>query len=131
MTSVQSPFLRGVIAIDAVACAASGALLAFAAEPLAAITGLSAELTRPAGVFLLAWTLVLAAAASRPALPRAVVWLLIAVNVAWVVESVLVLLLGWAQPNATGYAFVIGQAIATAAIAELQFIALRRSRQVA
>ncbi|WP_374469275.1 hypothetical protein [Phenylobacterium sp.] len=131
MTHVRSPLLRGLIAIDAVACAASGALLAFAAEPLATITGLAPDLTRPAGVFLLAWTLVLATAASRPTLSRAAVWTLIAVNVIWVVESALVLLLGWAQPTAAGYGFVIAQAVAVAAIAELQFVALRRAATVA
>ena len=131
MTDIQSPFLRAVIALDAAACAVSGALLAFAAAPLAGVTGLPVDLTRPAGVFLLGWTLVLAWAASRPALPRAVVWTLIAVNLIWVAESALVLLLGWAAPTAAGYAFVVVQALAVLAIADLQYLALRRARACA
>ena len=77
---VQSTFLRRVIAFDAITCAAAGALLTFAAEPLAAMTGLGVELTRPAGIFLLAWTAILAFAASRPALPRAAVWGIVGMN---------------------------------------------------
>lgn len=131
MSLVQSPFLRRLIAIDAVACLASGGLLAFAAGPLAAVTGLSPALTRPAGIFLLAWSLLLAGLATRPALPRGVVWALVAVNAAWAVESGLLLALGWASPTPAGYGFVIVQALAVAALAELQVLALRRAPRLA
>ncbi|MCR5877866.1 hypothetical protein [Phenylobacterium sp. J367] len=127
---VQSTFLRRVIAFDAVTCVAAGALMTFAAEPLAALTGLSADLTRPAGIFLLAWAAVLACAASRPALPRAVVWTIIAMNLAWVAESALLLLLGWASPTALGYGFVVVQALAVAVIADLQYVGLKRAAAV-
>ena len=128
---VQSTFLRRIIALDAAACAASGALMAFAAGPLAGVTGLQPGLTQPTGVFLLVWAAFLAFLATRPALPRAVVWLLIGVNLVWVVESALFLALGWVQPTALGYAFVIAQAAAVALIAELQFLALRRAQAIA
>lgn len=131
MSDVQSPFLRRVIAVDAAACAASGALMAFAAQPLAALTGLQPELTQPAGGFLLVWAALLGFLATRPVLPRAVVWTLIGVNVLWIVESALVLMLGWAQPTALGYGFVIAQAAAVAVIADLQFVGLRRAQRTA
>lgn len=102
MSDVQSPFLRRVIAVDAAACAVSGALMAFAAQPLAALTGLQPELTQPAGGFLLVWAALLGFLATRPVLPRAVVWTLIGVNVLWVVESALVLMAGCILTVGTG-----------------------------
>lgn len=126
--AVHSPFLRRVIAFDAVACAASGALMAFAAAPLAELTGLSPSLTQPTGIFLLVWAAFLGWLATRPALPRAVVWTIIAVNVVWVVENALFLLLGWVQPTALGYGFVIAQAVAVGIIADLQFVGLKRAQ---
>jgi hypothetical protein len=128
---VQSTFLRRIIGLDAAACAASGALMAFAAQPLAGLTGLQPALTQPTGVFLLAWAAFLAVLATRPAMPRALVWLVIAVNAVWVVESALFLVLGWVEPTALGYGFVIAQAVAVAVIAELQFMALRRAEAIA
>jgi hypothetical protein len=131
MPHVQSTFLRRVIAVDALACAGSGALMAFAAEPLQALTALPLELTRPTGVFLLFWAALLGLAASRPMIPRGLVWTFVGVNVFWVVESAAVLMLGWVQPNAIGYGFVIAQAAAVAVIAVLQFSGLRRAPLVA
>jgi hypothetical protein len=131
MTAVNSPFLRRVIGVDAAACAASGLLLALGGRPLADLTGLPTALSQPAGEFLIAWAVLLAWLATRPSLGRRVVWTLIAVNAAWVVESATLLAMQWVQPTAVGYALVVGQATAVVVLAELQFMGLRRSRVVA
>jgi hypothetical protein len=62
----------------------------------------------------------------RSSLSPASVWFVIALNVAWVVASVLLLLSSQIHPNALGYGFVIVQAIAVAAFAEMQYVGLRR-----
>lgn len=131
MSLVQSTFLRRLIAADAVACLVSGAAMVFAGAALEPLTGLSPALLQPAGAFLLGWSVLLAVLATRPALPRAVVWALIAVNVAWTLESVMVLVMGWATPTPVGYALVVVQALAVAGLAELQVLSMRRAPQAA
>jgi hypothetical protein len=49
----------------------------------------------------------------------------IALNVAWVIASGVLLLSGQIHPNTLGYGFVIAQAIAVAAFAEMQYVGLR------
>jgi hypothetical protein len=87
MTAVRSTFLRTVIALDAAACGVMGAAFAFDAAWLAAPLGLSPGLMQPVGLFLVGYAALLAWLASRPALPRPVVWTLVAFNVAWAAES--------------------------------------------
>ena len=48
----------------------------------------------------------------------------IALNIAWVIASIVTLAL-FVSPNALGYAFVIVQALAVGLFAELQILALR------
>lgn len=128
---VASTFLRRVFAFDAVATAATGVLLAAAAQPLETLMGLSAEITLPSGLFLIAYALVPAIMAARKTLPVAAVWTVIAINAVWVVESLMSLALHWITPNPLGVAFVVAQAAAVAVIAELQFIGLRRAERFA
>jgi hypothetical protein len=45
-------------------------------------------------------------------------------------DSVLLLLMGWVQTTMLGECFVIGQALFTGAIAEVEFLGLRRSTRV-
>lgn len=129
MTAVRSTFLRTVIALDAAACGVMGAAFAFDAGWLAGPLGLSPALMQPVGLFLVAYALLLAWLASRPALPRAAVWTLVGFNILWAAESLALPALGWAQPTALGLAVIVGQALAALVVAELQFLALRRARQ--
>jgi hypothetical protein len=131
MTAVRSPFLRTVIALDAAVCGVGGAALAFDAGLLEGPLGLSPALMQPVGGFLLVYAALLAWLATRPALPRAGVWALVAFNLLWAVESVALVALGFAQPTALGLAVVIGQAVGAVVVADLQWIALRRSARTA
>lgn len=131
MTAVRSTFLRIVIALDAAACGVMGAAFAFDAGWLAGPLGLSPALMQPIGLFLLPYAGLLAWLATRPALPRAVVWTLVGFNVLWAVESIALLALGWAQPTSLGLAVVAGQAVAALIVADLQYLALRKASREA
>lgn len=131
MTAVRSTFLRTVIGLDAAACGLLGAGFAFDAGLLAAPLGLSPAFMQPVGLFLIVYAAGLAFLATRKALPRAAVWALVAFNLAWAVESIGVMALGWIQPTALGIAFVAGQAVAAVVVADLQYIVLRRARREA
>ncbi len=127
----SSLFLRRALVADALASGAMGVLLAFGGAALESLTGLHAALTQPAGYFLIAYAAFVGFLGARSTLPGAVVWLVIVGNGVWAIESLMLLALGWASPTPLGYAFVIGQALAVVAFAELQFMGLRRSARLA
>ncbi|MDP3745436.1 MAG: hypothetical protein Q8Q88_00165 [Phenylobacterium sp.] len=129
--TASSQFLRRAFVADALASGATGVLLAFGGATLESLTGLQVALTEPAGYFLIAYAAFVGFLGVRSTLPGAVVWLVIVGNAIWAIESLMLLALGWAQPTPLGYAFVIGQALAVAAFAELQFMGLRRSQRLA
>jgi hypothetical protein len=127
MTAVRSNFLRAVIGLDAAACGVTGLALALDAAALATPLGLSQALMQPVGWFLAGYAALLAWLATKPSLPRRVVWTLVAFNLLWAVDSVAMLALGWARPTALGLGLVIGQAVAAVVVADLQYLTLRRA----
>lgn len=131
MPPIRSNTLRTVIAVDAAACGLAGAGLALDAAFVAPIAGAPAAVLQPLGLFLIAYAAVLAFLASRRDLPRAVVWTLVAFNVAWAIESVMAPLLGWAQPTSLGLTLILVQAAGALLVADLQFLALRKARREA
>ncbi|WP_269716898.1 hypothetical protein [Caulobacter sp. NIBR2454] len=131
MSAIASPFLRKVLALDAVASGATGVLLAFGAGPLSGLLGLSPMLMRPAGLFLAPYALLVAWMASRQSLPRGAVWAVVIANAVWVIESVILIAAGWVQPTLLGALFICAQAAVVATFGLLQFAALRHNRSVA
>lgn len=132
MTLLQSsPLLRLTLKVDAIAGGAMGLLMALAAQPLGELFGLPFVLLLVAGIVLLPLALVLYWMSQQPALSRIGVWAVIALNALWVVESLALLVTGYVQPTALGYAFVIGQALVVLLLAELEFFGLRRSAVLA
>lgn len=131
MTAVRSTFLRTVIGLDAAACGVMGAAFAYDAGWLAGPLGLSPALMQPVGLFLVGYAALLAWLASRPALPRALVWALVGFNLFWAVESIALVALGWAQPTTLGLAVIVGQALAAVAVADLQYLSIKRARAAA
>jgi hypothetical protein len=119
-------FLRRVLAVDAIGGIGMGLLIAATAPALSGLTRLPVALLYGAAAILLPLGAFIAWLARHPALPRAAVWGVIAINVIWVIESVAVLLLGWVQPTVVGHAFVLAQAAFVALLAELEYIGLRR-----
>lgn len=126
-----STFLRRALMLDAASCAALGLLLAVCAAPLGWWFHLPLPLLRESGIVLLAFAAFLAWACTRPLLPRLLVLAIIAGNALWALDSVLLLLPGWIAPNGLGASFILVQAIATALIAELEYVGLRRSATAA
>ena len=118
-------FLRRTLMIDAAISGASGLLLAFAATPLQTLLGVPEGMMRYAGLSLIPFAAALLYLAMRPVVSVASVSTIIALNIAWVVASVAVLFA--IDPKPLGYAFIIVQAIAVIAFAELQYVGLRRA----
>jgi hypothetical protein len=126
-----SSVLRGLLAADAATSAGAGLLMLLGGDILAAPLGLPAALLHYAGLALLPFAALVGWLATRGRAARGAVWTVVAVNLAWVVDSVLLLLSGWVEPTMLGYGFVILQALAVAVFAELQIIALKRSKTTA
>jgi hypothetical protein len=128
MSMIQpSRFLKNALALDAAASAATGLLLAVAAGPLSSLLGFPAGFLRGAGLLLLPCALAFAMMAGRDTLPRWTVQVVIGLNILWIADSVILLLMGWFQPTGLGIAFVLAQAAALAIITELEVIGLKRS----
>jgi hypothetical protein len=63
-------------------------------------------------------------------LQRPFVFAVIVANAVWALDSVLLLFSGWVEPTILGKTFVVGQALIVGALAEMEFVGLRRSTQV-
>jgi hypothetical protein len=126
-TPMNMSFLRFALVADALASGATG-LLAFAcAAILEGWLGLPAKLLFYAGLSLIPYAAIVAYVGTRATIVRAAVWAIIAYNVTWALDSVVLLVSGAVAPTALGYAFVIFQAAAVAAFAALQYAGLRRA----
>ena len=123
--------IRFALVADAVATVATGALLAAGGSFLAGLTGLSATATLPLGLFLIAFAAFVGWVGMQQQTPRGAALLIVIVNAAWVVGSLIVLLAGTFPLTLLGVAFVIAQAIAVAALAALQWLGLGRARALA
>ncbi len=120
-------YLRAVLAADAVSAGAMGVLLLFAPAVLLDLLGLPAWLTHGAGLALLPFAAFVGWVASRPVPPLAAVWTVVALNVAWAIESVVTVAGGFVTATPLGVAFVLVQAALVAAFAAVQVAALRQS----
>ncbi len=118
--------LRRILAFDATVSLATGVLCLAGADVLHQWLALPVPVLRLSGVFLIVCAGFIGWLASRQQPPRALVWIVIAGNALWAIESVVSLWSGWLQPNTLGAAFVIVQALTVAGIAELEYIALSR-----
>jgi hypothetical protein len=123
-------FLKKVLLIDLLASGATTLMLLAAAGWLADPLGLQASFLRGTGFVLVPWVAFLAWIIWQQRVPNFVIWLVIATNTVWVIDSIALMFTGWVSPSALGVAFIITQAVAVGIFAELQFIAMRRSRQV-
>ncbi|AUX43422.1 membrane protein [Sorangium cellulosum] len=129
MSFINSPrFLRRALLADAVVSGATGLLMLAGAAPLAGLVGLPEALLRGAGASLLPFAALVAWLGTRARPGRTAVLAVVAVNALWVIDSVLLLALGWFDPTALGVTFVAAQALIVAAFAEAQVIGLRRAQ---
>lgn len=123
--------IRFALTADAIATAATGALLAVGGALLADLTGLPAAATLPLGLFLIAFAAFVGWVGMQRETPRGTAMLIVIVNSAWVVASVIVVLAGSFPLTLLGVAFVLAQAIAVAALVALQWVGLGRARALA
>ena len=121
-----STFVRRVLAADAVTRSAAGLLMVAAAGPLDGLLDVPAILLRYAGLSLLPFAAFVAWLATQTEIPRAGVWTVIVLNMAWVVGCVLLLIGGPIAPNGFGVAFILVQAITVGVLGELQYVGLRK-----
>jgi uncharacterized protein YjeT (DUF2065 family) len=122
-----SLLLRRAFLLDAIVSGAMAALLTLSADALAPLLDLPDALLRETGLFLIAYTTLVGWLATRQSMPKAWVIIVIAGNVTWTIASIGLLFSSVVTPNLLGELFIAGQAIVPGAIAELQYIGLRRS----
>jgi len=128
MTTIRnsSTFLRRVMIADAVGGAVASVALLAAAGPLGDMLALPPAILRYFALALVPIVAFIAWLVTRAEMPRAAVWVLIAINGLWAVESIFLLFTGWIHPNLAGQVFIVAQALVVLGLAELQFIGLRR-----
>jgi hypothetical protein len=124
--SPSSSLLVTAVKLDAAMSGAAGALLVAGGAFLDGTTGIPAGWLVGIGLFFLAYAATLAAIV-RAGSPPGLVRLVVLGNAAWVVLSVVALLADWLTPTTTGSVLIGLQAAAVALVAELQWLALRRS----
>ncbi len=117
-------FLRYVLWADAISCLACGLLQVTLTTVLTERLGLPATLLADTGIFLAMYGAAVLFLATRTGVPSAIVWLLIAGNMAWALACIAVLL-GGAELTLFGKGYVVLQASAVAILAQLQYAALR------
>jgi hypothetical protein len=122
-----SVFLRRAILLDAIVSGAMALWLTFDASALASLLDLPEALLRESGLFLIVYVLLIIRLGTRKFMPKAMVVIVIAGNVAWTLGSIALLFGGSVSPNMLGEILVAIQAIASGTFAELQYIGLRRS----
>jgi hypothetical protein len=120
-----------VLVVDAVSSGGMGLAMIVFADMLANLLQLPVELISEAGIVLLPFAAFVGFVASRREPARSAVWSIIALNVVWVVDSIVLLFTGWVAPNALGYAFVIAQAAAVLLFADLEYLGYRKSQSAA
>ena len=118
--------VRLAVRFDAAVTGAFGVLVGVASPPLDGWLGIDTALLLALGVLLAGYAMVLEfVVARRPT--TALVWAVIALNTLWVVASVVAVLTDALTLTTLGPVVVLGQAAAVALLADLQYLALRKS----
>jgi hypothetical protein len=131
MSTSRARLFSLVLTADAVSCAALGLIFTGLSEPIARMTALPEDLLVSVGLLLLPIAALLVAAAGSPAVRAVLAGVIVAGNVAWVVASVGLLVLGIVSPNALGVALVLGQAAAVALLTAAEAMLMKPATAVA
>jgi len=122
-----SSFLRRALLTDAVFSGVAALGFTFGAGAFASLFNLPEGLLRETGLFLIAYAGFVGWLATRQAMMKALVLIVIVGNAAWTLGSIALLFSGAVTPNLLGVSMVVAQAIATGMFAELQYIGLRKT----
>ena len=123
----MSRLLKWALIVDAIATGVTGVAMAALGGVLEPLLGIPASLLIPAGIILLPYAALVGYLGTRRVVARAAIWAVIACNVAWAVDTVLLIVLGWLEPTMLGAVFVVGQAVFVLLLADVQYLGLRRS----
>ena len=124
--SSPARFLRNVLRLDALSCLACGAVQVSITAPLSRWMGFQEGLVGGTGEFLLAYGAAVALLSALRAVPRPLIWLLVAGNLGWAAACAALLVSRYPAASAAGVGYVLMQAAVVAVLAELQILALRR-----
>ncbi len=127
----MSSYLKKVLIADAAVSGAAAVAMMAGSTFLPALLGLPAGLLLWAGVALVPFVAGLFLVIRQQQVAPGVVVAIIAINIAWVVASLIVAFGPVFAPTLLGKVFVVAQAATVALFAELQILGLRRSRSAA
>ena len=105
---------------------ACGLLQVVFTDSMVALFSLPRTLIAYSGEFLLAYGVLVAWLSTRMPLPRPLVWLLIAGNLAWAAACMVLFFGGGVRLSALGMTYVAVQALTVVVLAELPYFGLRR-----
>jgi hypothetical protein len=117
--------LRFAMRVDATLCAGLGLLVAFTADPLSRLSGLSATSEWVAGAALVVYGAALYVLAAAPAIRR-IGGGIVAANVVVAVAMVAVLMAGVLPLTDAGVVMMLATAAATLGLAYVQYLGVRR-----
>jgi hypothetical protein len=120
--------LRRVLAFDALSGAGTGALQLGFTAALGSWLGLSESLLQASGIAIFAFVALAGWLALQAQPPRAALATIVVCNFAWVVGCVVLAFGGAPGVTALGVAYLLFQAVVVLALAELQWMGLRRQR---
>lgn len=124
----ESNLLTYAVRGNALFSASSGLALALFARTLSALTGLQPPLAITiTGLILVGYAVWLWRLTARSSIPTAAAWLVIALDVLWVLGSLIVILAGWSLLTQTGKWLVAILADVVGLFAVVQFIGLKRA----
>lgn len=126
--SDSAGLLRVALKLDAAVTGVNGVAYLVAAPALDHLLGLPTGPLRGVGVFLLTYAVAVWAVSRRRSISTSAVAAVIAANLLWVIDSVVVALVDWSTPTTVGTAWILLQAVVVGAFAALQGAGLRRRR---
>jgi hypothetical protein len=119
--------LRRALQLDSVVSGAFGVLLLVGGPFLVDVLGAPLALLWPVAVVCLVYAAVLWLVQARPRISAVTAWSIVGLNLVWAAASIVLVVLGWLPLTVLGVAFVILQAVVVAALADAQFVGLRRA----
>lgn len=131
MSVPMTSYLKKVLIADAVITGAAAVMMAAGSGLLAGLLGLPSELLLWAGIALVPFVAVLAFIIRVGRAPAGVIVAIIAINIAWVIASLIVAFGPAFAPTLLGKIFVVAQAATVGLFAELQIMGLRRASATA
>lgn len=113
-------FLKKILLLDAAVCAAIFAADVLFTAQVSSLFGLAPVYVAAGGWICLGAAILLGYAGTRAVPPAPLVWLIVFLNVDWVIASLVVFEIEFASLTALGKVVILGQAAATLGIATIE-----------